>query len=271
MYLTRHQTKQGPRWARNDQFLPRSFSLSGWLELSVPVATDILKRLPVAGEVPADLLPPIDPMLEVWASGVTYLRSRDARMAESAGNDIYQKVYDAERVEVFFKAPGWRTVGHEDSVRVRQDSTWSVPEPELVLVFNRDLDIVGYCAGNDVSSRSIEGENALYLPQAKCYDGACSIGPGIVMTGPNEMRHLAIEMRIFREGSEIFRGETNTDSMKRSLEDLVKYTGVELAFPNGGFLMTGTGIVPPDEFSLQPGDNVEIDVGELMLRNSVRS
>lgn len=271
MYLTRHQAANGPRWARDSEFLPRSFSLTGLLELSVPAATDILERLPVAGEVPEAVLPPIDPQMEVWASGVTYLRSRDARMAESTVNDIYQKVYDAERAEVFHKAPGWRVAGHEESIRVRRDSTWSVPEPELVLVFNRDLDIVGYCAGNDVSSRSIEGENPLYLPQAKCYDGACSLGPGIVICGPDEMRKLPILMRIFRQGSEVFRGETNTSLMKRSLEDLVHYTGAELSFPNGGFLMTGTGIVPPDEFSLRAGDNVDISVGDLLLRNSVRS
>ncbi len=271
MYLTRHLTSDGARWARDGEFLPRSFSLSGWLELSAPAAIDILARLPAAGEVPETLLPPIDPHLEVWASGVTYLRSRDARMAESTVNDIYQKVYDAERAEVFFKAPGWRVAGHEESIRVRRDSTWSVPEPELVLIFNRDLDIIGYCAGNDASSRSIEGENPLYLPQAKCYDGACSLGPGIVICGADAMRELPIQMRIFREGSEIFRGETNTSMMKRSFEDLVRYTGVELSFPNGGFLMTGTGIVPPDEFSLRAGDDVDISVGDLQLRNSVRS
>lgn len=271
MFLTRHQTDAGPRWARDGQFLPRYFLLANWLELPLPVATEILERLPVAGEVPDALLAPIDPMLEVWASGVTYLRSRDARMAESTVNDIYQRIYDAERAEVFFKAPGWRTVGHESSIRVRHDSTWSVPEPELVLVFNHDLDIVGFCAGNDVSSRSIEGENPLYLPQAKCFDESCALGPGILLVNADEMRRLPIQMRIFRHGSEVFRGETNTSSMKRSLEDLVRYTGAELSFPNGGFLMTGTGIVPPDEFSLQAGDTVEIDVGDLVLRNSVRS
>ncbi len=251
MYLTRHQTDQGPRWARDGQFLPRSFTLSGWLELSKPAALAILQRLPVAGEVPERLLSPIDATIEVWASGVTYLRSRDARMAESTVNDIYDKVYNANRAEVFFKALGWRTVGHEGSVRVRNDSTWSVPEPELVLIFNRDLEIIGYCAGNDVSSRSIEGENPLYLPQAKCYDEACSLGPGIIVASADEMRNLSIQMRIFSEGSEVFRGDTNTSSMKRTLEDLVRFTGAELSFPNGGFLMTGTGIVPPDEFTLQ--------------------
>ena len=156
-------------------------------------------------------------------------------------------------------------------IRVRRDSTWNVPEPELVLVFNQHLEIVGYCAGNDVSSRLIEGENPLYLPQAKCFDGACSIGPGIVVAAAEDMRNLAIQMRIFRDGSEIFRGSTSTSSMKRTHEELVRFTGAELSFPNGGFLMTGTGIVPPDEFSLQAGDDVQIDVGELQLTNRVTS
>ncbi len=271
MYLSRHETETGPRWARDGEFLPRSFTLGGWLEMPRHAAEDILRRFPVDGEAPEASLAPIDPAMEVWASGVTYLRSRDARMAESTVNDIYQKVYDAERAEVFFKAPGWRTIGHDDAVRVRKDSSWSVPEPELVLLFNHELEIVGYCAGNDVSSRSIEGENPLYLPQAKCYDRSCSLGPGIVVAGPDEMRNLPIQMRIFRAGSEIFRGETNTSSMKRTLEDLVRYTGAEMSFPNGGFLMTGTGIVPPDDFSLRAGDDVEIGVGDLLLRNSVRS
>jgi 2-dehydro-3-deoxy-D-arabinonate dehydratase len=271
MYLSRHQTELGPRWARDGEFLPPSFSLSGWLELAANVAGDILRRFPVADDAPAAVLAPIDPHLEVWASGVTYLRSRDARMAESTVNDIYQRVYDAERAEVFFKAPGWRIVGHGEAIRVRKDSTWSVPEPELVLIFNRHLEIVGYCAGNDASSRSIEGENPLYLPQAKCYDGACSLGPGIVVAPADDMRNLPIQMRIFRDGAEVYRGETNTSSMKRTLEDLVRYTGAELSFPNGGFLMTGTGLVPPDEFTLQAGDHVDISVGDLLLQNSVRS
>ena len=271
MYLTRHQTSIGTQWARDGELLPPSFTLSGWLELPASNASDILRRYPTGDAAPEQVLAPIDPHQEVWASGVTYLRSRDARMAESTVNDIYQRVYEAERAEVFFKAPGWRVVGQDEPVRVRKDSTWSVPEPELVLVFNSRLEIVGYCAGNDVSSRSIEGENPLYLPQAKCYDGACSLGPGIVVAGVNEMSNLAIQLRIFRHGAEVFRGETSTSSLKRTLEDLVHYTGLELSFPVGGFLMTGTGIVPPDEFSLQAGDHVDVSVGDLLLRNGVRS
>lgn len=271
MYLTRHPTEDGPRWARDGELLPPSFTLSAWLELPSAAGIDILSRYPNENEAPDGLLAPIDAHLEIWASGVTYLRSRDARMAESTVKDFYQRVYEAERAEVFFKAPGWRTVGHDATIRVRKDSTWSVPEPELVLLFNSSLEIVGYTAGNDVSSRSIEGDNPLYLPQAKCYDGGCSLGPGIVIAPPDDMRNLPISMRIFRGGSEIFRGDTDTASMKRTFEDLVKYAGLELSFPNGGFLMTGTGIVPPDEFSLSAGDDVDITVGDLLLRNGVTS
>jgi 2-dehydro-3-deoxy-D-arabinonate dehydratase len=192
-------------------------------------------------------------------------------MAESTDNDIYERVYDAERAEIFFKAPGWRAVGHAAPIRVRRDSRWNVPEPELVLVFNRELEIVGYCAGNDVSSRSIEGENPLYLPQAKSYDGSCAIGPGIVVASAEAMRDLPIRLSILRDGSEIFSGQTSTSTMKRSLEELVAFTGSELSFPYGGLLMTGTGIVPPDDFSLRAGDRVEIAVGELLLQNDVIS
>jgi 2-dehydro-3-deoxy-D-arabinonate dehydratase len=269
MYLTRHPVADGAVWARDGQILPGSFNLGEWLAQPASEAIAQLTTASVAAAAPADLLAPIEASIEVWAAGVTYLRSRDARMAESTVNDIYQRVYDAERAEVFFKAPGWRVAGHGGPIRVRRDSNWNVPEPELVLVFNASLEIVGYTAGNDVSSRAIEGENPLYLPQAKYYDGACAIGPGIVVAMAAEMRALPIRLVINRDGAEVFRGETSTASMKRTLEDLVAYTGAELSFPQGGLLMTGTGIVPPDEFSLQPGDHVAISVGDLLLENDV--
>jgi 2-dehydro-3-deoxy-D-arabinonate dehydratase len=271
VYLTRHQTDYGPGWARDGELLPGSFTLGGWLEQPAGAASDLLEALPTSDAAPEALLAPIEPLLEVWACGVTYLRSRDARMAESTVNDIYERVYDAERAEIFFKAPGWRAVGHAAPIRVRRDSRWNVPEPELVLVFNRELEIVGYCAGNDVSSRSIEGENPLYLPQAKSFDGSCAIGPGIVVASAEAMRDLPIRLSIVRDGSEIFSGQTSTSTMKRSLEELVAFTGSELSFPYGGLLMTGTGIVPPDDFSLRAGDRVEIAVGELLLQNDVIS
>ncbi len=206
---------------------------------------------------------------EVWAAGVTYVRSREARVTESLTADLYQRVYEAERVEVFFKAVGWRVMGHGDAIRVRRDSRWSVPEPELVLLINRAGEIVGYTAGNDVSSRDIEGENPLYLPQAKIYDGACALGPGIVIAPADRMRSLPIRMTIERGGELAFRGETSTEKLKRPLEEMVAWLTRELSFPEGVFLMTGTGLVPPDEFSLQQNDQVRIHVGALTLENRV--
>jgi 2-dehydro-3-deoxy-D-arabinonate dehydratase len=214
-------------------------------------------------------LPPVEPGHEIWASGVTYLRSREARELESTDADAYERVYDAERPELFFKALGWRSVGHGDRVRVREDSSWNVPEPELVLVVNSGMEVVGYTAGNDVSSRDIEGENPLYLPQAKVYDGSCSLGPGIVLSGPDSMRDLLITMSIRRGGESIFEDEIDTSQMKRSPEELAAFLGRELAFPGGAFLMTGTGIVPEDDFTLGPGDLVRISVGDLVLQNEV--
>ena len=269
MYLTRHSVAGGAVWARDEQLLPGSFNLGEWLALPTSEAIAQLAAASVRDVAPSGLLAPVEEPMEVWAAGVTYLRSRDARMAESTVNDIYQRVYDAERAEVFFKAPGWRVAGPGAPIRVRRDSNWNVPEPELVLVFNAALEIVGYTAGNDVSSRAIEGENPLYLPQAKYYDGACAIGPGIVVATADEMRALPIKLVIQRTSVDVFQGETSTASMKRTLEDLVAYTGAELSFPMGGFLMTGTGIVPPDDFSLAPGDHVAITVGDLLLENDV--
>ncbi|MBA2510923.1 MAG: fumarylacetoacetate hydrolase family protein, partial [Rubrobacteraceae bacterium] len=148
---------------------------------------------------------------------------------------------------------------------------WNVPEPELVLVLNSRMEIVGFTAGNDVSSRDIEGENPLYLPQAKVYDGSCALGPGIVLTGPDGMRDLPIRLGISREGHVVFEGDVSTSRMKRSFEELAGYLGRELSLPSGAFLMTGTGIVPEEEFTLTPGDRVEVSVGELVLVNSVVS
>jgi 2-dehydro-3-deoxy-D-arabinonate dehydratase len=156
-------------------------------------------------------------------------------------------------------------------VRVRKDSHWNVPEPELVLVVNSGMEIIGYTAGNDVSSRDIEGENPLYLPQAKVYDGSCSLGPGIVLAHPDEMRDLPIRLRVSRDGATVFEDEVSTSRMKRSFEELAEYLGTELTLPSGALLMTGTGIVPDEEFTLTPGDRVEVSVGELVLENYVVS
>jgi len=269
MYLSHHQTATGPRWALDGHYLPQDFTLERLLELPAADVRSFLEDLGSEGPAEDLLLPPIEPAHEVWASGVTYLQSREARELESTDADAYEKVYDAERPELFFKALGWRVVGHGDMVRVRRDSRWNVPEPELVLVINSEMEIVGYTVGNDVSSRDIEGENTLYLPQAKVYDGSCSLGPGIVISDPDAMRDLRITMSIQRGDTFVFEDEIDTSQMKRSPEELAAYLGKELAFPGGAFLMTGTGIVPEDDFTLTSGDLVGISVGNLVLENEV--
>ena len=269
MYLSHHQTATGPRWALEGSYLSQDFTLEGLLETPGAGVRRFLEDLGSEGPAGDPLLPPIEPAHEVWASGVTYLQSREARELESTEADAYEKVYDAERPELFFKALGWRVVGHGDMVRVRGDSRWNVPEPELVLVVNSGMEIVGYTAGNDVSSRDIEGENTLYLPQAKVYDGSCSLGPGIVLSGPEAIRDLRITMSIRRGNAILFEDEIDTSQMKRSPEELAAYLGKELAFPGGAFLMTGTGIVPEEDFTLGSGDLVAISVGDLALENEV--
>lgn len=229
----------------------------------------LLGSLPRVKSYNEEYLSPVEDGQEVWAAGVTYLRSRVEREAESTVSDVYAKVYDADRPELFFKSVGWRTVGHEQRVRIRRDSAWNVPEPELTLVINRHLEIVGYTVGNDVSSRSIEGENPLYLPQAKTYDGSCAIGPSIVLASEEEMTNLPIHISIFRDKQEVFAGDASTSQIKRSLGELVAFLGRESTFPHGVFLMTGTGIVPPHDYSMMLGDEVHIRIGELMLVNSV--
>ena len=270
MYLTRHATRHGPRWALAGNYLPPSFNLTLLLELPRSALAPFLKALPTECAVDDDLLAPIEPAQEVWAAGVTYLRSRDAREAESQTGDIYTRVYAAERPELFFKAAGWRVVAPGGAIRVRHDSAWDVPEPELTLVINRHGEIVGYCAGNDVSSRSIEGENPLYLPQAKVYNGSCALGPGIEIADPDTLRDLPIHIEIVRKSEIVYNGEANTSQMKRAFEELAAYLYRELDFPHGAFLMTGTCLVPPDDFTLTPGDEVKISVGALELRNPVK-
>ncbi len=269
MYLTRHQTDQGPRWALDGSFLPPGFSLALALELPKDAMIGMLSAMPTNEPAQGALLPPLEPWHEVWASGVTYVRSRQARQSESKVGNVYEMVYDAARPELFFKAIGWRVVGHAMPVRIRQDSRWNVPEPEMVLVVNGYQEIAGICAGNDVSSRDIEGENPLYLPQAKVYRGSCALGPGLLIADADEIRDIPIQLEILRKDTLLFQGETRTSKIKRSLEELVAYLGRELDFPQGVFLMTGTGIVPPDDFTLEPGDLVRIAVGSLTLKNQV--
>jgi 2-dehydro-3-deoxy-D-arabinonate dehydratase len=267
MTLTRHHSPAGPRWAVDGYYLPAEFTLGGWLQLSAETMTGAL----VPGDEPAQdpLLPPIEDDQEVWASGVTYLRSRNERQAESTVADVYAKVYEADRPEIFFKANGWRVSGTGQPIRIRRDSNWNVPEPELTLVMNAAGEIVGYTAGNDVSSRQIEGENPLYLPQAKCYNGSCALGSGIVLATADELTELEISLVIEREAQVVFTGNTRISEMKRKLPELAEYLYQELDFPRGAFLMTGTGIVPAHPFTLLPNDVVTISVGESTLTNPV--
>lgn len=216
-------------------------------------------------------LPPIGSQ-EIWAAGVTYFRSRTARMeeAESGGGDIfYDKVYEAPRPELFFKSTAQRTRGHEDPVCIRPDSTWDVPEPELTLAINHVGKIFGYTIGNDMSSRSIEGENPLYLPQAKVYKGSCAIGPCLVVDeAPG--KDTVIKLQISRSGDLKFSGETNVGQIKRGLDELAGYLFHSNEFPDGAYLMTGTGVVPDSDFTLAAGDVIEITIeGIGLLRNTV--
>ena len=268
MYLTRHLTNNGPRWAVGGRFLPPSVDLSLLLSLSKDAMKGLLASSTGGPEAEGALLPPIDAWQEVWAAGVTYLRSRDARQAESKVGDVYQRVYEAERPELFFKATGWRVQGHGMPIHVRADSKWNVPEPEMVIVANQQGEIVGYCAGNDMSSRDIEGENPLYLPQAKVYNHSCAIGPGILLAEADDLRSLPIELVIMRGQMQAFQGNALTAQMKWWSEELIAYLHKELDFPYGMMLMTGTCIVPPDSFSLQAGDVVRVMVGSLTLENT---
>ena len=214
--------------------------------------------------VPLDsvkLLAPVDQQ-EIWAAGVTYKRSQVARMEESeSGASHYDKVYAADRPELFFKSQPNRVSGPGDPVRVRFDSNWSVPEPEFTLVISPAGKIVGYTVGNDMSARDIEGENPLYLPQAKVYNQCCAIGPCILLADePLDLPGTKITLRIDRNGEEVFRGDTDLGQFHRKFEDLVGWLFRDFDFPNGAMMLTGTGIVPPDDFTLQDGDTVHIEI-----------
>ncbi len=232
----------------------------------------------VDGEAPThefqgvELLAPMGSQ-EVWAAGVTYYRSRGARMEESkdaGGGDFYDRVYSAERPELFFKSTASRTVGSGGKVRIRKDAHWSVPEPELTLVINPLGKIIGYTIGNDMSSRDIEGENPLYLPQAKVYDGSCALGPGILVTSEPLPPTTEIALEIRRAEQVVFTGSTALSELKRDPKELVEYLFRDNAFPNGCFLMTGTGVVPPNDFTLAIGDVVRITIEAIgTLENEV--
>jgi len=269
MLLTKHKTNKGSRWAVDNSFLPPILNLSTLLEMPREKMFQHLKNVSGGEAATGEQEAPIDPGHEVWAAGVTYLRSRDARKSESTVADMYQKVYEADRPEIFSKSIGWRVSGNGGAIRIRKDSNWNVPEPELVLVINRYNEIVGYCAGNDVSSRDIEGENPLYLPQAKVYKGSCALGHGIFLCEPDEIKNIQIRLKIRRNNETIFSGEATTATMKRTLPELVEYLTRELDFPHGVFLMTGTCLVPGNDFTLQLEDVVWIQVGKLQIENRV--
>lgn len=221
-----------------------------------------------------ELLPPIGSQQELWACGVTYLRSKVGRQEESkasGGADFYGKVYEAERPEVFFKSTPHRIVGHSAFVRIRKDSTWDVPEPELTLVVTSSGKIIGYTIGNDMSSRSIEGENPLYLPQAKTYDGCAALGPCVHVTDKPLDRNTTISLEIARESKKVFEGSIAISQIKRTFEELVSFVYRESSFPNGCLVMTGTGIVPGSDFTLKSGDQINISIDNIgTLSNTVQ-
>jgi 2-dehydro-3-deoxy-D-arabinonate dehydratase len=227
---------------------------------------------PVTNFDPATALAPIVSQ-EVWAAGVTYYRSRNARIEESkdaGGGDFYDRVYAAERPELFFKASGQRVVGSRGAVRIRSDAHWSVPEPELTLLVNPDGNIIGWTIGNDMSSRDIEGENPLYLPQAKVYDGSCALGPCILLSENEPSKTTSIKIEILRKDEAVFSGDTTLAELKRELKELVRFLFRDMSFPYGVFLMTGTGIVPEDAFTLAHGDVIHISIeGIGVLENYV--
>ena len=264
LFLEHDDEWRTTRFPVDDLFIapePVNFLEQQW-ELSRGVSSD---------DLPSAWLPPMGDQ-EVWAAGVTYYRSRTARMEESeeAGGDrFYDMVYDAERPELFFKSTPRRVRGHRHTVGIRGDSTWDVPEPELTLAINAQGTVFGATVGNDMSSRSIEGENPLYLPQAKVYTGSCAVGPCLLvgsLPGPND----SISLRIERDGNEVFMGSTLLSQLKRSYDELAGFLCRDNDFPSGALLMTGTGIVPEHPFTLQPDDIVRITIDGIgTLENTV--
>lgn len=263
--LARGDTRGGPA-----ELLSAELTVAGLLASSADQLGAVLADAPSEGDVPAAarILTPVDAQ-EIWAAGVTYERSRSARVEESQQGSVYDQVYVADRPELFFKSAAWRVRGPGETVGIRADSAWNVPEPELGLVVAADLRIAGYTVGNDMSSRSIEGENPLYLPQAKVYDESCALGPALV---PRDAITLPVELRlsILRGGVAAFEGETTTARIRRPLDSLVEFLGRALKFPSGAVLLTGTGVVPDAPFTLLAGDVVRIDAGPLgTLENPV--
>jgi 2-dehydro-3-deoxy-D-arabinonate dehydratase len=271
-----YRTKQGFLASDNDRFY--SIPASSWDDLVVREDLSVYLQHQIGSAKPAstpaleDILPPIGTQ-EVWAAGVTYYRSRDARMQESkdaGGGSFYDRVYGADRPELFFKATPNRVVGPNGKVAIRSDAKWSVPEPELVLFITPGGKIAGYTIGNDMSSRDIEGENPLYLPQAKVYDRGCALGPCLLVADTTLSAATAIDMSIRRGENVAFSGSTSLKELKRDPKQLVEYLYRHNSFPSGCFLFTGTGIVPPDNFTLQNGDEISITIDGIgTLTNAV--
>jgi 2-dehydro-3-deoxy-D-arabinonate dehydratase len=271
VHLVRLDIHGEPRWAVRTQVgdAPLRVGLDDLLQLSLGEARAAVESAGAAADLGGALLPPVDSQ-EVWGAGVTYERSRAGRMEESTEGGVYDRVYLARRPELFFKTTAQRVVGDGQPVGVRADSPWNAPEPELGLVLNAAGEIFGYVVGDDVSSRSIEGENPLYLPQAKVYDRSCALGPGIVPAWVAPPPPFDISLRIQRGDAVAFEGSTSTASITRRFEDLAGWLMAALTFPVGVVLLTGTGIVPNESFSLRAGDVVTIDIpGIGRLTNSV--
>jgi 2-dehydro-3-deoxy-D-arabinonate dehydratase len=259
---------QGPHGLRG---LDEHSNLAGLLALTADELESELDGLTATVEAPVELLAPLDDDTEVWAAGVTYQVSRKARMEESHEADIYDRVYDAVRPELFFKATGWRVSGPGGPIGIRHDSTLDVPEPEVALVLNAEGVIVGYTVCNDMSSRSIEGENPLYLPQAKVYRHSCAVGPWIrLATAIRNPKDLSICASISRSGEVVWNGETSTAQLKRSFEELAEYLFRAETYPRGVILSTGTSAVPGMDFTLAEKDTVSIQVAQIgHLSNTV--
>jgi 2-dehydro-3-deoxy-D-arabinonate dehydratase len=249
---SRWAVRQDGGWAGLDG------TLADLLAVPLDQARAVVEARQAHGAMPGEqALPPVDQQ-EVWAAGVTYLRSRDGRKEESGHGSLYDHVYDNDRPEIFFKSSPWRVVGDRDAVGIRVDSGWDVPEAEVALVLNAAGEVFGYTLGNDMSSRSIEGENPLYLPQAKIYDRSCAVGPAIVPSWAVDPGPLQIGLRVLRDGCEAYAGTTSTSAMARSFEDLAGWLFRALSFPAGVVLLTGTGVVPDADFTVRPGDTIEI-------------
>ena len=266
MKLCKFNLANGPSQVgilQGDQIIPlRDTTLTKLLDAhDVAAAVDAAEQGEAVPLSAATLLAPLDDQ-EVWAAGVTYKRSQTARMEESeAAASCYDRVYVADRPELFFKATPHRVVGPGQPIRIRRDATWNVPEPEVTLVMNARMELKGFTVGNDMSSRDIEGENPLYLPQAKTYSQCCGIGPCIsLVESMPPLDQIGIQLRVIRDGENVFDESTSTSQMARSFEHLMGYLGRDNEFPTGVFLLTGTGIVPDSDFTLLPGDEVQIEV-----------